>query len=350
MFGFKKSKDSEDMKISSLYRILKGEEVEILDTDDMEYTEIALTIKEYLGKVEQVKAPYQRLKDLNEEILEFNKDWEMMTNNMSDFSSELSNLGQSNLAVIEETNASMINVKETVHTSSNTLYEISEESTDLLSSNNEGLEGLIEVAELRGLVIQEANNMKNQIDTLIKLAREINIIVDGVGKIAEQTNLLALNASIEAARAGEQGKGFAVVANEIRNLADDTKKNLMGMNQFVVEIQEAAENGKISMDSTIESTEQMSLKIDDVLAGIKRNVSMLNDTISRLNRTTNDMKGIEQATSEIYNAMEESTNDAESLTQITIEVDNYVQKSKSSSSTLVKMVETMGELEKSLER
>lgn len=350
MFGFKKSKDSEDMKISNLYRILKGEEVEILDTDDMEYTEIALTIKEYLGKVEQVKAPYQRLKDLNEEILEFNKDWEMMTNNMSDFSSELSNLGQSNLAVIEETNASMINVKETVHTSSNTLYEISEESTDLLSSNNEGLEGLIEVAELRGLVIQEANNMKNQIDTLIKLAREINIIVDGVGKIAEQTNLLALNASIEAARAGEQGKGFAVVANEIRNLADDTKKNLMGMNQFVVEIQEAAENGKISMDSTIESTEQMSLKIDDVLAGIKRNVSMLNDTISRLNRTTNDMKGIEQATSEIYNAMEESTNDAESLTQITIEVDNYVQKSKSSSSTLVKMVETMGELEKSLER
>ncbi|MDN4606897.1 methyl-accepting chemotaxis protein [Sporosarcina highlanderae] len=52
--------------------------------------------------------------------------------------------------------------------------------------------------------------------------RNVTEIITG---IAEQTNLLALNAAIEAARVGEHGRGFAVVANEVRNLAEQSKKS-----------------------------------------------------------------------------------------------------------------------------
>ena len=52
----------------------------------------------------------------------------------------------------------------------------------------------------------------------------IGDIITTVNTLAEQSHLLAINAAIEAAKAGDAGKGFAVVAQEIRGLADQSKR------------------------------------------------------------------------------------------------------------------------------
>ncbi len=61
-----------------------------------------------------------------------------------------------------------------------------------------------------------------------------------IDEISTQSNLLALNASIEAARLGQDGRGFAVVAEEIRKLADVSRKSTEEIQQILSRISATA--------------------------------------------------------------------------------------------------------------
>ena len=63
-----------------------------------------------------------------------------------------------------------------------------------------------------------------RIDGLVEGTQRITDFIVIIAQIADQTNLLALNAAIEAARAGSEGRGFAVVAEEVRALAEESRR------------------------------------------------------------------------------------------------------------------------------
>jgi CHASE3 domain sensor protein len=91
-----------------------------------------------------------------------------------------------------------------------------------------------------------ARAIAEQVARLSEQTKQISIISNLVSDLANQTNMLALNAAVEAARAGGQGKGFAVVAEEIRKLADQSKKSGERINALIADIQAITESNIIN--------------------------------------------------------------------------------------------------------
>lgn len=111
----------------------------------------------------------------------------------------------------------------------------------------------IKTRESKEKTAQVMENIKGALSKSVeesKSVAKINELTDTILSIANQTNLLALNAAIEAARAGEAGKGFAVVATEIRDLADNSKKNANDIQALNKQVTEAV-NALSSQASTM---------------------------------------------------------------------------------------------------
>jgi methyl-accepting chemotaxis protein len=72
-------------------------------------------------------------------------------------------------------------------------------------------------------------------------------IIGVIEEITERTNLLALNAAIIAAQAGEHGRGFTVVADEIRELADRTRRSTEDIRTIITSVEDGSRTAVTTM-------------------------------------------------------------------------------------------------------
>ncbi len=135
--------------------------------------------------------------------------------------------------------------------------------------------------------------------------RDVQDTVNVIQDISDQINLLSLNASIEAARAGEHGRGFAVVADEIGKLADSTSENAKAINNMFLRSNTEIERSYGSLETFIESLNQMITHIADISSRIDGVVSLAHQDMELNQHARNSLQGILQGADGILAAVDE---------------------------------------------
>lgn len=150
----------------------------------------------------------------------------------------------------------------------------SEEMVVLANNSNASVDdNLIVMKDLKAQSDTIASTNENvfvSMDRLQKKAKEVQDIAGIIFDISSQTNLLALNASIESARAGEAGKGFAVVADQIRQLAEQTRKSTENIALIIEELNSNAEETTTAIKDSITATNCQGELITTASAGFEK--------------------------------------------------------------------------------
>lgn len=229
---------------------------------------------------------------------------EEMTVNTSEIASSISQMShgaQSQLAKVDESST----LVEQILKASNGMVEKSEEINSVAKRgadiSEKGITIVNEMVSNMRDISSYSEKTNASMNVLTDRSKEIARVLAVITEIASQTNLLALNAAIEAAQAGDAGRGFAVVAEEIRKLAEDSRKSAKEIETLVKDVQHDTEEAATvisSMQAIVKNGESTSLQAsesfkeifessnntlhhsEDILSAATSQIQSINDVVS----------------------------------------------------------------------
>lgn len=176
---------------------------------------------------------------------------------------------------------------------------VSEQAGKAASAGEEGLRASAQVDESMVDIDQRVRAISAEISALAKQTDQISEIIATVSSIADQSNLLAFNATIEAAKAGEHGAGFTVVAEEVRMLAEQSKRATAQIRSILGEIDKATRDAERSAELGIEAVSEGRRRAESAAATIEE-LAAANQEAERTTREIADAAPAQEAIGEKF--------------------------------------------------